>query len=116
MTAWDIDPAGVNGVLNKTKGVAEDFDGQLKTVDTALTGGANNCGSQIVQQAISDYVESAQPDFKFVVFRTGQAMTAAVNATNAYVQGDLEMAANAQNTATAAPPSDSDLPPGHVQR
>lgn len=117
MGAWDIDPAGVSGVVNKTKSVADDFEGQLTAIDTALSGGADNCGSGIIQQAISDYVDSSTPDIKFVVHRTGQTLTAAVKATNAYVEGDLEMAATAQRSATAAPPVD-DMPaaPGSRRR
>ena len=115
--AWDIEPAGVGGVVNRTKDVAEDFEGQLTAIDGALSGGANNSGSGIVQQAISDYVNSSTPDIKFVVYRTGQTLTAAVKATNAYIEGDLQMAADAQRSATAPPPVDDMLPaPGGRQR
>src|SRR3954454_14019793 len=116
MGAWDIDPAGVSGVVNRTREVAEGFQTELKAIGAALIEAANNCGSAIVQQAISDYVTSATPDLKFVVHRTGQSMTAAVTATNAYVQGDLEMAATAQRSATAAPPADDMLPAGGPRR
>jgi hypothetical protein len=117
MVAWDIDPAGVSGVVNKTKDVAEDFEDQLTAIGTALTGGANNSGSGIIQQAISDYADTSAPDIKFIVHRTGQTLTAAVAATNAYIDGDLQMAAEAQRSATAAPPVD-DMPaePGSRQR
>lgn len=118
MGAWDIDPAGVGGVVNKTKDVAEDFEGQLTAIDGALVGGAKNSGSGIVQQALSDYVDTSTPDIKFIVHRTGQTLTAAVNATNAYLEGDLQMAANAQRSATAPPPDDDDMlpAPGGQQR
>jgi hypothetical protein len=117
MSGWDIDPAGVSGVLGKTRNVADDFEGQLTSINDAMAGGSSNSSSEIVAKAISDYATSALPDIKFVVQRTSQAMTAAVKATNAYLQGDLEMAATAQRTATAPPPvDDMQVAPGGQQR
>jgi hypothetical protein len=109
MAAWDIDPPGVSGVVLRTKTVAEDFEGELTSIQTALTGGAEGSASEIVYSAVAGYSTHVAPEITFVVHRTGQVMTAAVNATNAYLRGDLEMAARAQRSATAAPPPD-DVP------
>src|SRR5215475_2677140 len=112
MPAWDIDPGGVKGIVVKTQGVAAHFEDELKSIGTALEGGAHNGSSQIIADAISGYAEHAKGDITFVVHRTGAAMAAAVKATSAYLRGDLEMAANAQHSATSAPPAD-DLPGQH---
>jgi len=109
MSAWDIDPAGVNGVISKTKGHADDFEGHLKSISTAMEGGAAGSASEIVAGAINGFVEHITPDVTFVVQRSGAVMNAAVDATNAYIAGDLEMAANAQRSATIAPDAE---PPG----
>jgi hypothetical protein len=49
-------------------------------------------------------------DVWFVFTRTGACMNAAALATNAYLDGDLEMAANAQASATAAPDPPTVMP------
>lgn len=114
MTTWDIDVPGVQGVLKKTQTVAEEFNGQLKKVQTALQTGAKNTSSTIVAKAISEFVDQRQTDIEFVLKRTGSALTAAAQATQAYVNGDLEMAANAQRAAGQAP--DGDGGAGHDNR
>lgn len=101
MSAWDIDPAGVNGIVLKTKGHADDFEDQLESIGAALQGGAEASASDLVASAVKGFVEHVTPDVKFVVHRSGAVLTAAIDATNAYVTGDLEMAENAQRSATA---------------
>jgi hypothetical protein len=107
--AWDIQPAGVRGVVVRTQGVAQRFEGELKSIGSALEGGAANGSSQIIADAISGFAEHVKGDIEFAVHRAGAVLHAAVNATNAYLHGDLEMAGHAQAAATAAPPVD-DLP------
>jgi hypothetical protein len=102
--AWDIEPARVRGVVVRTQGVAERFEGELKTISSALEGGAANGSSQIIADAIGGFAEYVKGDIEFAVRRTGAVLHAAVNATNAYLHGDLEMAGHAQAAATAAPP------------
>jgi hypothetical protein len=109
MSGWDIQPAGVRGVVVRTQGVAERFEGELKSISSALAGGAANGSSQLIADAIGRFAEHVEGDIEFAVHRTGAALHAAVNATNAYLHGDLEMAGHAQSAATAAP-SVQDLP------
>lgn len=103
MGRWDIQPAGVRGVLGRVQGVADEFDGHVRTMNSAMEGAASQASSGIIAQALSGFAESQRSSIEFVFTRTGAAMTGAANATRAYVQGDLEMAANAQASATAAP-------------
>ena len=48
MGRWDISPAGVQGVLGRTEGVASEFEGQLKSLDAALSGAVSQSSSGIV--------------------------------------------------------------------
>lgn len=107
MGKWNIDPYGVQQVLTTTVGIAEDFEGQLEQISEALQNGAEGSASEIVAQAIVDFVEEYQADIEFVVARTGAALGAAADATQAYLDGDLDMAANAQESATAEPEVDT---------
>ena len=49
---------------------------------------------------------------EFGFTRTGACLNAAAQATNAYLQGDLAMAGNAQAAATAAPDPTAVMPRG----
>jgi Family of unknown function (DUF6507) len=113
--SWDIQPAGVNAVLARTEATAGEFEPQLTSLDTGLQGSATESSSPIVAEALSGFATSAQGDIQFVMTRTGAAMTGAANATTAYLDGDLAMAANAQAAAGAAPDPTAVMP-GHGPR
>ena len=99
MSRWDIDPAGVRAVVTRTAGVAEAFQGQAETFATRLISAANASGSRLVGQALVDFAEHHRHAFSSAVDRTAKALGAAVAATNAYLEGDLEMAERAQRNA-----------------
>jgi Family of unknown function (DUF6507) len=101
--SWDIQPAGVQAVLSSTESTAGEFEPQLTSLNTGLEGSATESSSPIVAESLAGFAASAQGNIEFVLTRTGAAMTGAAGATNAYVEGDLAMAANAQAAATAAP-------------
>ncbi len=104
MSKWDIDPAGVSGVVTRTGEAAKGFETAATSYGTALEGAAQACGSEIVAGALVGFAEHNVAPRKAVVQRTSQTLTAAVNATKAYLDGDLEMAQTAQANAVAAPP------------
>jgi hypothetical protein len=104
MSKWDIDPAGVSGVVTRTGERAKGFETATTSMSNALSGAAGACGSEIVAGALSGFAQHVSPSITAVAQRTGRILTAAVDATKAYVAGDLEMAATAQSHATAAPP------------
>jgi hypothetical protein len=103
VSSWDIDPSGVQGVVGRTEGVAKAFEGQMTKLEAALHGAAAQSSSGIVGEALVGFAEANKGQIHFVFTRTGACLHAAVQATNAYVQGDLTMAANAQKSAAAAP-------------
>jgi Family of unknown function (DUF6507) len=110
VTRWDIDPAGVLSVLQRTEAVAGKFDGELTSLNTGLEGAAAQSSSEIVASALQGFVKSASGDIRFVLTRTGACLHGAAGATNAYVQGDLEMAATAQASAAGAPDPRATMP------
>lgn len=110
MSAWDVDPAGVRGVLARTQSVAGEFEGQLTAVSGAMESAAGNSASPIVAAALSGFAEAVQPQVRAVIARVGSALTGAATAVNAYAQGDLEMAATAQRNAAGV--GQPDLPGG----
>ncbi|GAA4943733.1 DUF6507 family protein [Actinoplanes utahensis] len=112
MSAWDISPNGVRGVLTRTQGVAMEFDGHMNNLNAAVQGAGAQCSSGIVGEAIAGFFESAKSNIEFVFTRTNACLNAAAQATNAYVDGDLEMAGNAQASATAAPNPAAVMPRG----
>lgn len=112
MTGWNIDPAGVSSVLHRTDAVAAEFETQLTTLNSGLEGAAGQSSSEIVASALQGYAESATSDIRFVLTRTGACLSGAAQATNAYVHGDLQMAANAQASAAAAPDPTATMPGG----
>jgi len=93
--------------------VASEFEGQLRSVNTALEGAVGQSSSEIVAAAVSGFLQSSvMPAVGFVFARTGACLSGAAQATNAYVAGDLEMAANAQAAASAAPDPRAMMPGG----
>ncbi|MEU4767758.1 DUF6507 family protein [Actinosynnema sp. NPDC023794] len=112
MSKWDISPDGVRGVLARTQSVAADFEREMTSLNSALQGASAQSSSEIVAGAIAGFAEAKMRDIRFVFTRTGACLNGAAQATNAYLQGDLEMAANAQASATAAPDPRTTMPRG----
>src|SRR5688500_7944894 len=103
MSSWDIDPAGVQGVLARTREVATGFDTALRSMSSSVQGAASAGASGPVGAALAEFASSVTADVQAVFARTQAAMDGCAGAVNAYVAGDLEMAANAQASAAAAP-------------
>jgi hypothetical protein len=99
VNGWDIHPEGVNSVVTKTSETAKGLEGAAKSYTSALQSGANSSGSQIVAMAVQCFAEHHRTTFETLVNHTVSTLTAGVNATRAYLDGDLEMAAEAQRNA-----------------
>jgi hypothetical protein len=128
MSGWDLQPQGIQGVLKTTGEIAGHFEGQLKAysehLESAATnagtisaegegGGGENGGGGLVALALSQFAEHTATELKFMAARAGKSLTGAVEATTAYLNGDTEMAAEAQRKALAAPKID--MPKGGGQ-
>lgn len=101
MTSWDIDPAGVGGVLTKTQSVATGFQTHLTEISSAMETAAPNTSSALVAGALGAFAEELAPQVESVVNLTVSAITGASRAVQAYAEGDLEMAARAQQNASS---------------
>lgn len=103
MAVWDIHPVGVQAVLNRTQSEATALDSFGAELNTELTGALTQSSSQLVATAVQGLMDVKMRDIEFVYTRIGSATQAAYAATSAYLTGDIQMAANAQAAATAAP-------------
>ncbi|MFF4156004.1 DUF6507 family protein [Streptomyces sp. NPDC001678] len=112
MSRWDIKPDGVRGVVARTAEIADklaaEADSYMGHVESAAghTGrlaGPCDAGEGIVGMALKAYANHAMPELNYIAARAKKSLQGAVDATAAYAQGDLEMAANTQRTAGQAP-------------
>lgn len=120
MTGWDLKPQGIQGVLKTTGETASHIETHAKSYGKHLTSAATNAGTisaegggggekaagGLVALALSQYAEHAATDLKFIAARAGKSLQGAVDATTAYLNGDQEMAAEAQRKALSAPDLD----------
>lgn len=125
MTGWDLDPQGIRGVLNKTGESAKGLKGQAKSFSEHLQSAAQSAGTisaegeggqsgggqgggdkgaagGLVALALSQFAERAAKDVRYVAARAGRSLNGAVKATTEYLNGDVEMAAEAQRKGAAA--------------
>ncbi|MET9872884.1 DUF6507 family protein [Streptomyces sp. NPDC006386] len=65
--------------------------------------GGEKAQGGLVALALSQFAEHATKDLKFVAARAGKSLQGAVDATTAYLNGDEEMAAEAQRKTLQAP-------------
>ncbi|WP_408056431.1 DUF6507 family protein [Streptomyces mesophilus] len=119
MSGWDIRPQGVQGILKTTGETAGGIEKQATTFGEHLKTAATSAGTiaaegadqgGLVALALSQFAEHAAKDIKFVAARAGKSLTGAVEATTAYLNGDVEMAAEAQRKALSAPDIDLGKP------
>lgn len=115
MSRWDISPTGVRGVLTRTQAVAGEFEGHMTSMNSAMESGVGEASSEPIAAALTGWVDAKRPSIEFLFSRTAASINGAAQATNHYLQGDLEMAANAQASATAAPDPRATMPGGGGQ-
>ncbi|UUU33482.1 DUF6507 family protein [Streptomyces sp. CA-210063] len=134
MPAWDIDPINVQTTLNSTGEAAGGLEKAANSLVTNMASAAESAGTAVpggqfngpmigpvaagtprvpvgpVAAALSQYLQERQQKLAFMAQRTIDSVQGAAKATNAYVTGDLDMAAEHQAgalKATVVPP-----PPG----
>lgn len=134
MPAWDIDPINVQTTLNSTGEAAGGLEKAANSLVTNMASAAESAGTAVpggqfngpmigpvaagtprvpvgpVAAALSQYLQERQQKLAFMAQRTIDSVQGAAKATNAYVTGDLDMAAEHQAAAlkaTVVPP-----PPG----
>ncbi|MFE9842597.1 DUF6507 family protein [Streptomyces goshikiensis] len=119
---WDIKPSGVRGVLIKTETAAEGFEKAGNALKTALPDAAQHAGTISmggggggegegagtgpIGGALAGLMASHDQRLAFIGARTGASIKGAMDATTAYVDGNLEQAATSQRNALQAPQVD----------
>jgi hypothetical protein len=93
----------VRSVVTRTAARARHLETHARSFETALQSAVSASGSQIVGQALVDFAGHNAEAFRFIVDRTSRVLTGAVEATRAYLDGDLTMAQHAQRDATSTP-------------
>lgn len=98
--------------MGRTEVVASEFEGQMRTRDGGLQGAVGQSSSGLLARVLGGFDEAQAASIGFVFTRSAAAMNGAAQATRAYVEGDLQMAANAQASASAAPDPRAGMPGG----
>lgn len=114
MTSWSIQPSGVVAVLTDVNTYAEALGASLTSLQPTMEAAVTATQSAAISEAIQSYFTVEEgPRIQGMQTRIGAAATGVVTATEAYVAGDMEMAATHQSAAIATvyPP---DLPRGVV--
>ncbi|MEV5335364.1 DUF6507 family protein [Streptomyces werraensis] len=118
MTGWDISPSGVQHVLTETAKAAEslgtigealqeNLPSAAASAGTIQQGGVEKSGVQgPVGSALAEFFNAHAKRLKYIAVRTSNSLDGAATATNAYVRGDFEMAAQAQANALKEPKID----------
>lgn len=96
MAKWDIEPAGVRGVVSRTQAAGQGFEKAGRLYASGARNAAGSAGSPIVTLALQSFAKHHRTTLTGLVDKTVASLTAAVGATNAYLDGDLEMAERAQ--------------------
>ncbi|GGW54326.1 DUF6507 family protein [Streptomyces xantholiticus] len=118
MTGWDISPGGVQSVVSQVREAAGGMSAGIKLYGTALQGAMESAGALtvdggsaanggraagLVAVALGQFAEGTEADVAFLPLRASNSANGAVEATNAYITGNLEQAWNAQRQAMLAP-------------
>lgn len=116
MPKWDIEPGGVNDVLSRVNdvlgalerhvgGYGEDLgaprSGPVPSYRETPHGGGQSPVTGLVAAALVDFAEGTTEEVQFIGARAGQSVTGAMLATAAYEAGDLEIAAEIQQSAAS---------------
>ncbi len=110
MSGWDIDPAGVSGVLQQTRSVALGFETEVTSMGSAVESAAPDTSSALVASALGGFAEELRPEVESVMNLTSSAINGCALAVKAYGEGDVEMAAQAQANASSV--STPEMPRG----
>lgn len=103
MTTWSIQPEGVVAVLKDVNVCAEALGEALNGLQPAVGAAVTATQSAAIAEAMQSYFELEEsPRITAMNERIGAAASGVVNATKAYVDGDLQMAADQQAASIAA--------------
>lgn len=103
MAEWNISPTGVASVLKAVGDHADELGDELEHLGAHVEAAATATQSNLIGQTLSDYFTQTEgPRLSRINTRVSASCTGVTNATKAYLQGDEEMAATAQQAAIKA--------------
>ncbi|WNM29212.1 DUF6507 family protein [Streptomyces sp. Li-HN-5-11] len=128
MTGWDIDVAGVRGVLSRSGTAAKSLSETGSAMQGNLQEAASAAGTLtsdygpytstvgVVGAALGEFLQHWGRDLVYIAERTSRSLNGAAEATGHYLQGDLQLASNAQKQAAKEPKVDLPGAGGHGHR
>lgn len=104
MSEWDVDPTGVGSVLHDVvdqigDGGGEALDGHLTSLADSMVQAAGSSMSGPVGAELYTLLEHVGGMCEEMVGRAGSAVEGCAEAVDAFLVGDMEMAAEAQSAA-----------------
>lgn len=113
MPAWDITPSGVDSVASLVGLAMDDMAKDIKAYGTDMKSAAASAGTitegycgkvptGAVGMALALFADRTAGDALFLGARAAKSVNGAIDATNHYLNGDLEQAATAQRNAEKA--------------
>ncbi|HLU98102.1 MAG TPA: DUF6507 family protein [Thermobifida alba] len=109
MSGWDLNPGEINVVLQSVGNHVGGEDGEgglvglLDTFGTHVEEAGTACDSGPIGMALGEFMEEYTDKLKGMVDKSISAITGCSDATMAYVNGNLEMAAEAQRGINETP-------------
>ena len=100
---WDINVDAVANVLQTTGEKASGYEAVAKGYADYAERSVRQAQATLVGQAVADVLAFYQDAWQDIIDQTNASLTGAKDATIAYVNGQEEMALNAQRNATDAP-------------
>ncbi|CAM3753199.1 DUF6507 family protein [Nocardiopsis rhodophaea] len=105
MSGWDINPEGVGGVLQTVSGHLGDEEGtegltsDIKSFGNHIETAAVKSDSGPIGTALHGFFDKYSEEMRAMASKTASAINGCGNAVSAYMDGNLEMAAEAQSNA-----------------
>ncbi|MBB5933931.1 DUF6507 family protein [Streptomyces zagrosensis] len=122
MTGWDLRPPDIGRTLEATIAIAKEIEGQAKSFGEHVKSAATNAGTLamggekpeagLVGLALSEFAAQSEKDLRFIAARAAKSIQGASDATTAYMNGNLQMAADTQREARKQPDPDFGKPQG----
>lgn len=108
---YDINPAGVAGVLTQTRGALDDLWNTGLYIEDATNSSMIMSASPTITAKLQGFLEGRVTPDVAAAYKHGRVcLGAAQTATGIYLAGDVDMALEAQSAAAGAPDPTADMP------
>jgi hypothetical protein len=98
LDGWDIDPTKVQTIVSTASGRTDSFEKDFPALGTEVSGISDASKSGVVMEALNGWAEkTVQPGLESVGGRLQTTFQGTMDAVNAYVTGDAQMAGDAQD-------------------